>query len=307
MNAIKISSSSSPIATLDLAGETPGRAVEAADGVWVIATEHRPGFSRHMFPINNRVVVFRVRDRRTGKPVLVVANGADPEQSVSEVKRIERETGLAVRAIVSPGGGHHLTLADWHDRFPEAEVLIPPLRIPNTPNGKKLLTLPRVRKMDLANPLPELAGELDVVIFHGLLGPPDMPTPVEGGSDSLWSFVRHMMKAMPPREPADEVWIHHAPSATVLAGENLAWQYPAAAHRKLPFMGKRMLKADRVWIWSSFRKVGDEAVVAECWRRILAWPARTLMTYHDVPGTCFRGDGQAALRQAVRDCGQLPG
>jgi hypothetical protein len=279
--------------------------VEAAEGVWVIATQHRPGFSQHMFPINNRVIVFRVREQGTGRPALVVANGADPEQAASEVKRIERETGLAVRAIVSPGGGHHLTLASWHDLFPAAEVLIPPLRIPRTANGQKLLGLPRVRKMDLADPLPQFRGELELVIFHGLLGPPDMTTPVEGGSDSLWSFMRGMMKAMPPREPADEVWLYHRASGTVLAGENLAWQYPAAAHRRLPFMGKRMLKADRVWIWSSFRRVGDQAIVADCWRRILSWPARTLMTYHDVPGTAFFGDGQAALRKAVRDSGQL--
>jgi len=47
------------------------------------------------------------------------------------------------------------------------------------------------------------------------------------------------------------------------------------------------------------------AKVAASWRRILAWPARTLMTYHDPPGVAFQGDGQAALAAAVESARQL--
>src|SRR4051794_9729453 len=32
---------------------------------------------------------------------------------------------------------------------------------------------------------------------------------------------------MTSRAPADELWLHHVPSGTVIAGENLAWYYPA--------------------------------------------------------------------------------
>ena len=64
-----------------------GQGHQAADGVWVIATKHRPGFNRHMFEINNRTVVFRLRDQSLGRPVLLVANGTDPAQAVSEVRR----------------------------------------------------------------------------------------------------------------------------------------------------------------------------------------------------------------------------
>jgi hypothetical protein len=59
-----------------------------------------------------------------------------------------------------------------------------------------------------------------------------------------------------------------------------------------------------VWIWTMARKIGDDKLAAACWRRILAWPARTLMTYHDVAGHAFFGDGQAALQAAVEQCGQ---
>jgi hypothetical protein len=56
------------------------------------------------------------------------------------------------------------------------------------------------------------------------------------------------------------------------------------------------------------RKVADAGTVAACWRRILAWPARTVMTFHDVVGTAGTAgstDGQAALKAAVEESGQL--
>src|SRR4029078_7631642 len=42
-----------------------------------------------------------------------------------------------------------------------------------------------------------------------------------------------------------------------------------------------------------------------CWRRILSWPSRMLLTYHDAPGSGFVGDGRAALKAAVERAGQL--
>src|SRR3954464_325768 len=95
-------------ASLDLSGEAPGRAVPVFDGVWLIATRHRPGLSKHMFEINNRCFVFRLYDQRLGQPGLLVVNAGAPPQAIPEVRRLERETGLPVTAIVSPGGGHHL-------------------------------------------------------------------------------------------------------------------------------------------------------------------------------------------------------
>ena len=52
------------------------------------------------------------------------------------------------------------------------------------------------------------------------------------------------------------------------------------------------------------RRVAAPDKVAACWRRILAWPCRTLLTYHDVPGSGFVGDGRAALEAAVDRAGQ---
>ena len=119
-------------------------------------------------------------------------------------------------------------------------------------------------------------------------------------------MMKSMREVMRARTPADELWLHHAPSGTVVAGENLAWFYPRAAYRAEGFMARQMIKPDKLWVWTMPRRVGDAATVAACWRRVLAWPVRTVMTFHDVVGTAgSTGNGQAALRAAVEASGQI--
>jgi hypothetical protein len=285
--------------------ETVGKACEIFDGFWIIATRHRPGLSKRMFEINNRCLVLRLYDQTAAASCLVVVNAVDPTEAIPEVRRLERETGLEVRYIVSPGGGHHLQVEPWHAAFTGARVLFGPVRVPQTAHGKALLALPRVELMNMDDPLPQFRGQLDAVIFDGLVGPADRPSPAEGGSDSAFAMMRSMVHLMTSRAPADELWLHHAASGTVIAGENLAWYYPAEAHRQQPFMARQMVKPDKVWIWTAARKVGDPAAVAASWRRILAWPARTVMTYHDVVGHAITAGAHAALTTAVKESGQL--
>ena len=292
------------VRTVDLSQETPGKAVPIAPGVWLCATRHRPGLSKHMFEVNNRCFVFRLEDR--GTPCLVVINAVDP-CAIPEVRRLERETGAPVRYIVSPGGGHHLLIPPWHDEFTGARVLVGPVRIPRIPHGRKVMQLPRVSTMDLADPLPQFRGQLDAILFQGLVGPPDHQSPGEGAPDTRLGLVARMFKFMTSKknDPVDELWLYHRATQTVIAGENLAWYYPSAALKKASFMLRSMLKPDQVYIWTDARRVGDPAAVAASWRTILSWPARTLMTFHDVPGTAFTGDANAALAAAVEKAGQL--
>jgi hypothetical protein len=294
------------IAPLKLDLETPGQAREVADGFWLIATRHRPGLSKQVFECNNRCLVFRLFDHAAGSTCLVVVNAVDPQDAIPEVQRLERETGLPVRYVISPGGGHHLHMAPWHAAFAQARVLLPPTRVPQTRNGQKLLALPRVALMSLEDPLPQFRGQLDAVIFHGLLGPADGLSPAEGGPDGVVAMMKTMREVMRARTPADELWLHHVASGTVIAGENLAWFYPRAALKKEGFMAKQMLKPDKLWVWTMPRRVADAQTVAACWRRVLAWPARTVMTFHDHIGSAgSTGDAQAALRAAVEASGQL--
>jgi hypothetical protein len=289
--------------SIKIEGEIWDRAVEVADGFWVIAAQHRPGYSKHMPIINNRVLVFRLREG--DRAVLVVVNGL-AESAIDEVRRLSAETALPVAYNISPGGGHHVTLDRWHAAFPTATTLIGPARIPRTENGKRLLQLPRVRMMDAENPLPQFRGQLDAVLFDGLLGFRENQTPKEGGKErSAFGMMLSMMHEMPPKDPTDELWLHHVATGTVIGGENLGWILTPEWRKRMPLMFRMMMKSNEIYVMDGPRKVADAARVAAHWRSILAWPATTVMTYHDPPGVAFVGDGRAALEAAVDKVRQL--
>jgi hypothetical protein len=282
--------------------ETWDRAVEVADGFWMIATRHRPGFSRLMPEVNNRCLVFRLRDDKVGKDVLLVANGVDPH-AIPEVRRLERETGLDVRYVLSVGGGHHLMLPAWRDEFTRAEVLVGPARIPRTPSARKLMEGGRVSIMNAEDPLPQFKGQLDAVLFRGLYGVRDHRTAYEGGPEA--TMFRMMKLMMSIDDPVDELWLRHPATETVIAGENLGWILSEKAVKAFPLMMRMMMKPNTVYVQDKARKVADPAAVAASWDEVLAWPGRTLMGYHEPPGEAFVGDARAALVSAAKAVRQL--
>jgi hypothetical protein len=289
--------------SINLSLERPGVAAEVADGFWIIATQHHPGGSRQFPQINNRCLTFRVVEG--GKPALLVINGVDAS-AIAEVKRLEQHTGLVVRYVLSPGGGHHVLLPPWVDAFERASVLVGPDRIPRTASGKKLLAMPRVSTFDPNALLPQLHGQLEFVSFRGLFGAPDHQSPGEGGRDGVLMMLNMMFTMLfRMKDRVDELWTYHVASRTLIGGENLGWMYPAAEHAKLPGMMKGMVVPDSVYLFKDARKVADPNVVDACWREILKWPAETVLTYHDPAGHGFVGDGRAALEAAVRSHGQF--
>jgi hypothetical protein len=290
-------------ARIQLEREMVGRAVRVAEGFWIIATRHHPGGAQSFPEINNRCLVFELLEH--DEPILLVINGVE-RAAISEVQRVEIETGRRVRYVLSPGGGHHVLMPPWVEAFPEASILLGPERIPRTESGKKLLRMPRVATYDPERLLPQFAEQLRFVSFSGLLGAPDNHSPGEGGPDGL-RLMMQMAIAMlfRMRDPVDELWTFHVPSRTLIGGENLGWMYPKAAHDGLPALFKSMIVPDAVYLFKDARRVGNARVVDACWRRILGWPAETLLTYHDVPGHGFHGDCRMALGAAARRCGQL--
>jgi hypothetical protein len=290
-------------APIELAEETPGRAVRVAEGFWIAATRHRPGGARSFPAINNRCLIFELVEN--GARILLVINGVEPG-AIAEVKRVERETGLRVHYILSPGGGHHVLMPAWVEAFPRASVLVGPERIPRTANGRKLLGMPNVSTYDANDVLPQFLGQLEFVNFSGLLGAPDTRSPGEGGPDGI-RLMLNMLVTMLFRmnDPVDELWTFHVPTRTLIGGENLGWMFPKAVHAGLPAMLKSAIEPDAVYLFKDARKVGDAKIVDACWRRILRWPTESLLTYHDPPGHCFRGDGRAALEAAARRRRQL--
>jgi hypothetical protein len=277
-------------------GETWHEATEVFPGFWSVPTRHRPGGSQQMPEINNRCLVFRVTE-----PVgaALVAVNQTSAAAIPAVKRIEEQTGLRVRHLLSPGGGHHLQVAPWHEAFPEATVWFEPVRIHRTANGAKLLALPRVKNMPLVDPFPAWKGELEVLVFDGLYGLSDEQSPHEGGADTMFSSLKLMFRFMVGvSDPTSEVWLHHVPSGTVIGGENLGWMMPAAELARRPMMERSMYQAG-AWINTMARPVADKAKIAAHWKTVLGWPAKTLITFHDWPGYALT-DGKATLETAVR-------
>jgi hypothetical protein len=284
--------------------EVTGKAVEVAAGFWVVATRHHPGLSKQMMEINNRVLVFRLDDR--DGPVLMAVNQPDPS-AIPEVQRLERETGLQVRYLVSPGSGHHLNIEPWHAAFPAADVWIEGQRIPRTAHGRKLVAMPRVKTTaDPDHPFPQFEGQLEAVQFRGIDGLHDSPTPAEGAKDNLVWMLKAMLAMTNISDPHDELWLCHVATGTVIGGENLGWMYPADKLRSEGFMLRQMIQPDRVWLNTQARKVRDPALVAACWSRVLSWPCRTLITFHDSVGYAFQDDPGPKLRAAAVAAKQLP-
>lgn len=291
--------------SLHLERETFDKAVDVADGVWLLATRHRPGFSRMQPEMNNRVFVFRLTDQRAGEQVLFVANPSVSDAHIPEVRRLERETGLTVRYLFSPGGGHHLQIPPWRDAFTKATVLVGPTRVPKVASARRLMEGGRVQILDPANPLPQFQGELGCVIFDKLIGFPDMKTTYEGGKEGFFTPFKIMMEMMSMKDPCDELWLWHRATETVIGGENLGWILSEKIVAGFPFMMKMMMKPNSVYVQDKGRKVGDKEATARAWKQVLAWPCRTLLGYHEPPGEAFVGDGRAALEAAVKKVKQI--
>jgi hypothetical protein len=70
-------------------------------------------------------------------------------------------------------------------------------------------------------------------------------------------------------------------------------------------MMRSMMKPNCVYIQDKGRKVADPQAVSRAWSKVLSWPCRTLLGYHEPVTEGFVGDGRAALTQAVKAVGQL--
>jgi len=282
---------------IDLGSEEKGKVVQVADGFWILATSHHPGGNPGMPEINNRAMIFRLKDN--GEDVLAVFNAVDPGQ-MGKVHDLEKETGLSVKYVVSVGGGHHLLMNDWHDAFPEAQLKLGPIRVPRTTNGKVLMAMDRVSTMDLDDPLPQFGDELELVLFRGLTAGKDLRSVLEGASGGMldqMAFMKEMMLGM--KDPYDELWLFHKATGTLVGGENLGWMFTADEHKALPMMFRSLMKTKEIYIMEKFRFVGDATAVAACWSKILAWPAQTILSYHDTPGVGFTEGAHEALKTAV--------
>jgi len=297
--------SANTVSALQLQNEQFGKAVEVASDFWVIASNHRPAGSKYNPEINNRCLVFRLKDASAGNNwVLLVANAVDVSV-LPELLLLEKQTKTPLRYLISPGAGHSLNLVEWHDALPHVKVLVGPVRIPRIAAGKKLASSPRFVVFDQSDPLPMFHGQLEAVNFDGIGGFKETVTPKEGGKDSKLGFLKVMFSNMPPKDPHDELWLFHVASRTAIGGENLGWHLSKHDHAAMPLMFRMMMKAEQAYLMAMPRPVLDKAKVTANWKKILDWPAENVLSYHDSLGTGILGNGQAQLRAAVEKVKQL--
>lgn len=299
---------------------------EVFDGLWVIANRHGPGLNR-AFQVNNRVFVFRLKNRAGQNTLLVFGCGCSG--SLEAVRAIEKKTGLKVSYIVGNGGAHHLFLGLWFDAFPEARVLIPAKRIPGTRNGIELQKKYADRWELMYGPRPiqlveEFGEELDSIIFDQLFtyrdqfhaelgGAKDHRSPEQnvGGFKLLGLFAK---TGKDLSQPTDEVFLFHKRSGLVIAGHNYQFIYEPVAHKPLTkhrmkrggfpmsFLFKMILKKGQ--FVSSLEgqpaPIADSKIHAEAWEAVLAWELKAWTSCHNPPQVIGPDMTGTEIKEAVR-------
>ena len=177
----------------------------------------------------------------------------------AELERAVAAIG-AVRHIVSPNKIHHLFLAEWAERWPDARLYAPP----GLARRRRDLSFDAT----LGNaPDPAWAAELDQVIFHG-------------------SFA------------LEEVVFFHRPSRAVIMGDLVQRHDPAQA-KGLKGLIMRLdgLVGDEGSTPRDFRATfWRRAPAREARARVLAWNPERLVVAH---GSCVRNDAQPVIARAL--------
>jgi hypothetical protein len=312
---------------IDFSNEDWDQPVEFFAGSWVIASKHNPGLNQAM-EVNNRTFVFRLQ-ARDGAGTLVCFGCGGPS-CIDAVKRIERETGLAVGWIVGNGGAHHLFLELWYEAFPKARVLVPAKRVPFTGNGKRLQEKYAARWELMHGPRPEqlvqaFGGQIDVVIFDQLFHSKDATSieagvaadhrspPTNVGGFKFMKVMGRMMKDV--EQPNDEVFLYHRASGLAIAGHNFQFiykpkGYKPAARFKLAMGGFPMsLMFSIMMPKGSFKSaleghpgpIADSKVHADEWAAVLGWEIKAWTSAHDPPTVCGPNLPGDEIKRLVRE------
>jgi hypothetical protein len=315
-----------PETGLDFLGEDFDKAHKFFEGCWVIGNKHAAGLNRAL-EVNNRTFVFQLKDKSGADTLLAFGPGRQPV--IDAVKTIESDTGLKLGWVIGNGGGHHMFLSLWYDAFPEARVLVPAKRVPDTRNGLELAERYKDRWELLEGPRCEVLAEefgdqIDTAVFDQLFTYPDQEAAKFGaakdhsseevhlGGFKLMKFFGALTKNV--SQPNDEVFLFHKASGLVIAGHNFQFIYKPKGYKAptkhklngggfpLSIMFNMMMPA------GSFKSalegqpgpIADPEVHASTWSAVLDWDIKAWTSCHDVPTVCgpdVDGDG---IKELVR-------
>jgi hypothetical protein len=322
---------------LDFSRETWDQATAFADGCWVIAQKHGLGLNDAL-QVNNRTFVLRLTEA-DGDDVLLVFGCADAP-AVAATKRLETETGLAVRWILSNGGAHHMFLDLWYQAFPEARVLIPGQRIPFTRNGRALAEKYADRWELMHGPRPAqiaeaFGGQIDVVIFDQLFSYRDETAAevFDGGvcdhtSPRLdlggFRYMKRMMQlSKDVSQRMDEVTLFHRATGLVVGGHNFQFAYTPKGYKPPPDLAMRtggfpmnLIMSMTLMSKGAFKSlfesqpgpIADPSVHVAEWEEVLGWDIQAWTTCHNPPtiiGPQMSGEEiKAAIRKSLARTGE---
>ncbi len=211
-----------------------------------------PTVSFYGFPYPTRMVVVRLSDG----PAWIWSPIALTDELASAVEAIG-----PVRFIVSPNKIHHLFLAQWAERWPEAQLYAPPglaKRKPDIPFAAELGD----------EPDPAWAADIDQVVFHGSLA-------------------------------MEEVVFFHQPSRTAIvcdliqrhAEENMTgWK---GMLMRLDSLVGEHGSTPREWRASFLKRAPARAARA----KVLGWQPERLLIAH---GQCAQSNATTIIQQALK-------
>eukprot|EP00526_Cylindrotheca_closterium_P014774 CAMPEP_0113608788 /NCGR_PEP_ID=MMETSP0017_2-20120614/4117_1 /TAXON_ID=2856 /ORGANISM="Cylindrotheca closterium" /LENGTH=287 /DNA_ID=CAMNT_0000517507 /DNA_START=2575 /DNA_END=3435 /DNA_ORIENTATION=+ /assembly_acc=CAM_ASM_000147 len=262
------------------------------DGIWTISDAHRPALVSAFPECNNRSYIFRLKEPSNGPDFLLVMGVAGPK-AVKAVQKLEQETKLSVKFVVSQGAQHHMYLDHWFEGFPAARILIPDRKIPVTRNGKALQEkYPDRWETTGGQTIPALekySDQLEFAIFDQVYGVKDEDWTSKCGSEPtqvnpmVWAFKFAMAKR---DQLMDNVWTHHKASGLTIMEHNVEVWFTKEQHDEMPFPINQMMGAERFIsaLPEIFSWIEDPKIHAETWDKVLEWETKILCVYHMAPG-----------------------
>jgi len=192
--------------------------VQVDEDIWTQCATHGPGNKKTPLSLVNRSIIYRLRPEG-GPPFLVVLNAlwvCDASgEPINGIKELSKQLGAEVKFVVTPGGGHHLSLAQYAKAFPGARVCVPEGRI--VTQNPELIAMPNVETYAASTVPPELAAAgLDIVLWTGLV-----EGPLNKKFQRLAGTKNYSLQSIEP-----QVFLHR-PSGTITNGGHHMWFTPA--------------------------------------------------------------------------------
>ncbi len=272
--------------------------------VWTQCARHGPGQQDGPLSLTNRSIIYKLHPAQ-GDAFLVVLNGLWVDDASGQpfkgLRMLEEQTGAKVRFILSPGAGHHLSLAAYAEAFPDARVCVAAGRIPRA--NPELVAMDNVDVYDIDSPPAELlAAGLRIHVLHGLMEGPKAAR-AQFMIAGVWSYELNS---------TEPLMVLHEPTGNLTSGGHHWWfvpeghdgvlQMPGVMHLVLRMVGMGMgyMTAGAVSCETNHSfAIHDKAAFQASCTEFLSWDFDKLLDLHAPPNTCPTSGAKAMFETSV--------